>query len=695
MRLILLPVFFIYISSVFAFKKYIISDNDIFYSQNYKSCSNHSLIEIVSFQGKYYREKSSLEFDMYGRSFIGDKIKMVLLFITSGKIYLNETYDPCVLGISELCPLKVTPYFSAKGLLPFSSKQTNISEIMFDLPDFEGNVYFHFYSTITGDEIGCLKTTLTNMRTFHNKIVTWLCLSFLALSLATSFIAFVSQSSFSYALLAASHSVPGLLTFWNYFQFLTTMAMENVIYPTPLIAWASNFAFSLGLIDFFQQLIYMFHKFTKKYIRIDLSSFNNGNPDTSILVLPDFYKGIKGQLNYLKISNFNAFITSIACFATVVSAFFIVNFIISFVVRAMRRNERFIRKNWLVVNVFGMLFIAIYQLVIPDTYQPKVLAAFSLLIFVIPILILKMTAKYWGWLIVEYKSKKPHFYIIFFTYSLYKAIVLGIFDFPSKVQTISLCTIELCYLLCIMISHPFESIRAYVLELLLGTIRVLCLGAIIMFAFNISELLRILLGVMIIMISAIGLLFLFAFTVWNFFIIISLASHKDHVYYSSEQPNGLSSKIYNYKRKIFKVKSFGKVSGYDQHLYLQKQYSLKALDSPFMILKIGELAKLAYFNDVCVGCIRCQLENEKLYLMTLGVLAAYRCLGVGQKLLDHILEYAQKLNVKSIYLHVWTENKDAIEWYTKRDFRILEILPNYYTKIQPSTAYVLSRDINE
>ncbi|KTW30667.1 hypothetical protein T552_00382 [Pneumocystis carinii B80] len=110
-------------------------------------------------------------------------------------------------------------------------------------------------------------------------------------------------------------------------------------------------------------------------------------------------------------------------------------------------------------------------------------------------------------------------------------------------------------------------------------------------------------------------------------------------------------------------------------------------------LKMGELVKLAYFNDICVGCIRCQLENKKLYLMTLGVLAAYRGLGIGQKLLNHILEQAKKLNIETIYLHVWTENKDAIEWYTKREFCILETLSNYYTKIHPGTAYVLERNI--
>ncbi|KAG5440721.1 hypothetical protein PCK2_000157 [Pneumocystis canis] len=162
---------------------------------------------------------------------------------------------------------------------------------------------------------------------------------------------------FSYALLAASHSVPGLLTFWNYFQFLTTMAMENVIYPTPLVAWASNFAFSLGLIDFFQQLIYMFHKFTKKYVQIGLSDFDDGEPNNSVSVLPDFYKGIKGQLNYLKISDSNAFITSITCFSAIVLAFIVVTFIVSFIVRAIRRNEKFVRKNWCLYKSFLTLLV--------------------------------------------------------------------------------------------------------------------------------------------------------------------------------------------------------------------------------------------------------------------------------------------------------------------------------------------------
>lgn len=46
------------------------------------------------------------------------------------------------------------------------------------------------------------------------------------------------------------------------------------------------------------------------------------------------------------------------------------------------------------------------------------------------------------------------------------------------------------------------------------------------------------------------------------------------------------------------------------------------------IIGAGELAKLAYFNDIIVGGVCCRIEakdgKKKLYIMTLGTLAAYR-----------------------------------------------------------------------
>ncbi len=79
--------------------------------------------------------------------------------------------------------------------------------------------------------------------------------------------------------------------------------------------------------------------------------------------------------------------------------------------------------------------------------------------------------------------------------------------------------------------------------------------------------------------------------------------------------------------------------------------------------------------------------------MTLGVLAAYRRLGVATALLEHVLKVAREKGAKQVSLHAWVENQDGIKFYEKHGFSVIETLPGYYKNLSPPDGVVLALDI--
>mmetsp|Transcript_20525 Transcript_20525/g.19766 ORF Transcript_20525/g.19766 Transcript_20525/m.19766 type:complete len:181 (-) Transcript_20525:77-619(-) len=133
-----------------------------------------------------------------------------------------------------------------------------------------------------------------------------------------------------------------------------------------------------------------------------------------------------------------------------------------------------------------------------------------------------------------------------------------------------------------------------------------------------------------------------------------------------------------------------------------------------------DLCKFAYMNGFVIGAICARVEpipeqksdtgtggssssagttRNRLYIMTLAVLGAYRSRGVGAKLVKSVLDYYEEhkdennhemSNVDEIMLHVQTSNEDAMKFYIdKFDFEKGDIVKNYYRRIDPPDCYVL------
>ncbi|KAM3282259.1 N-alpha-acetyltransferase 50 [Capsicum chacoense] len=116
-------------------------------------------------------------------------------------------------------------------------------------------------------------------------------------------------------------------------------------------------------------------------------------------------------------------------------------------------------------------------------------------------------------------------------------------------------------------------------------------------------------------------------------------------------------------------------------------------------LAAADFTKLAYYSDICVGSIACRLDKEGeavcVYIMTLGVLAPYRGLDIGTKMLNHVLDLCIKQNIREICLHVQTSNEDAINFYKKFGFEVTNTIQNYYKNITPPHCYVLTKFISQ
>lgn len=54
----------------------------------------------------------------------------------------------------------------------------------------------------------------------------------------------------------------------------------------------------------------------------------------------------------------------------------------------------------------------------------------------------------------------------------------------------------------------------------------------------------------------------------------------------------------------------------------------------------------------------------------------------------------KKKNISKIYLHVQTNNEDAIAFYKKFGFEIVDTIHNYYANISPPDCYVLSKEVH-
>lgn len=86
--------------------------------------------------------------------------------------------------------------------------------------------------------------------------------------------------------------------------------------------------------------------------------------------------------------------------------------------------------------------------------------------------------------------------------------------------------------------------------------------------------------------------------------------------------------------------------------------------------------------------------GKRMYIMTIGVLSAYRRRGVAKKLLSSAVEHFKQNSsqISELLLHVQTTNTDALSFYESNGFKRVALYKRYYKQPQvvPPDAYLLT-----
>ncbi|HQS84945.1 MAG: hypothetical protein B7Y25_01090 [Alphaproteobacteria bacterium 16-39-46] len=81
----------------------------------------------------------------------------------------------------------------------------------------------------------------------------------------------------------------------------------------------------------------------------------------------------------------------------------------------------------------------------------------------------------------------------------------------------------------------------------------------------------------------------------------------------------------------------------------------------------------------CVGFLMASfLEEAELYALVVKKIVQRQ--GIGQRLLENLLDFLKDKNVSSLFLEVSVENTKALSFYEKREFKKVGERPHYYLK---------------
>ncbi|WPG98095.1 TRP-domain-containing protein [Acrodontium crateriforme] len=220
------------------------------YTGDFGDCLGNSQINVTRFDAAYYKDNMTVLFHLAGNSGLQHSSVMMYIGVYAyGESRFDLVFNPCSANIDSLCPVNSSIPIEASGIIPVApSDVANIPPIALSIPDFEGQAILRIFDNLTQSEIGCYSAVVTNGATFsHTTYVGSVLGIFTIVALVASFVTAAYGEAVPTMRLHYAHSLSVGVVF-AVFQHIFYTGALSTNWPSVLVAWWSNFAWSGGMI---------------------------------------------------------------------------------------------------------------------------------------------------------------------------------------------------------------------------------------------------------------------------------------------------------------------------------------------------------------------------------------------------------------------------------------------------------------
>ena len=219
-------------------------------SSGFTNCEPNADVQVDNADIQFDRDSGTITFDVVGSSKRNQNVTASLVVTAYGSQVYSNSFDPCdpKSKVDQLCPVPEGK-FSARGSQAVPPQfLSQIPSIAFSVPDIDADAILKLQAKDSSVVSGCIKSGITNGRTFDIPAV-----SYVAVGIAGAALALSGLSALGSAGTTGQHAPSvGLATVIGWFQSMATNGMHSVNYPPVYRSFSKNFAFSGGLIPWNQ-----------------------------------------------------------------------------------------------------------------------------------------------------------------------------------------------------------------------------------------------------------------------------------------------------------------------------------------------------------------------------------------------------------------------------------------------------------